>query len=447
MRFNPYKIDGPTMVSFSGGRTSAYMLHKILEAFHGKLPKDYVVVFANTGKEMPETLDFVHECQVQWGVPITWVEWEKTEKFVQVTNRTSRSGCTGAIGKNAIVPKRVAEIATPTDEILDFGSGPKSNHVETMTRQGFNVTGYEFGANFNNLNHTFNALHRQYDIVYASNVLNTMDSDKGLCLALDQIAGCTKNLAVVNLPKEPRKNAWTGKVVDVDKLTTYLSERFSEVQIENGRSAPIFVCKKSKVKEAPNYHVGFNIVSHNSASRNGEPFAQLIEKKNYLPNSLARFCTTELKINPMVALMRTIHGVEKWANVIGIRADEQRRFENIKSKTTVWQTKMPLVYDNVTSRDVANFWYNQPFDLRLGGVNGRTPMGNCDLCFLKGAGTLQGIMRDKPGIADWWIKQEAKIDATFAKDRPNYSSLLDVVKRQGDLFSDGTVEADCMCLD
>ena len=50
-----YKIEGPACISFSGGRTSAYMLYKILQAWSGKLPDDVVVCFANTGKEMEET--------------------------------------------------------------------------------------------------------------------------------------------------------------------------------------------------------------------------------------------------------------------------------------------------------------------------------------------------------------------------------------------------------
>ena len=59
---NPYRIDTPALISFSGGRTSAYMLKKIIEAYDGTLPDDMHVVFANTGKEMPQTLDFVRDC-------------------------------------------------------------------------------------------------------------------------------------------------------------------------------------------------------------------------------------------------------------------------------------------------------------------------------------------------------------------------------------------------
>lgn len=70
-----YQIpDGNVLISFSGGRTSGYMLHQILQANDG-LPDRAKVIFANTGREMPETLDFVQACSDRWSVPITWVEY------------------------------------------------------------------------------------------------------------------------------------------------------------------------------------------------------------------------------------------------------------------------------------------------------------------------------------------------------------------------------------
>lgn len=66
-------------VHFSGGQSSAYMLHRILEA-NGGLPDDCCVIFTNTGLEHPHTLDFVHECGERWQVPITWLEyWRNPE--------------------------------------------------------------------------------------------------------------------------------------------------------------------------------------------------------------------------------------------------------------------------------------------------------------------------------------------------------------------------------
>ena len=78
---NPYFIDEPAAISFSGGRTSAFMLHKVLEAHNGKLPDCAKVTFANTGVEMPETLDFVRDCQEKWNVPITWLELGEYEQI------------------------------------------------------------------------------------------------------------------------------------------------------------------------------------------------------------------------------------------------------------------------------------------------------------------------------------------------------------------------------
>lgn len=61
---------------FSGGRTSGYMLRKMLDAFPN-YREEYVTIFCNTGKEMPETLDFVHEVETRWNVPIVWVEYSR----------------------------------------------------------------------------------------------------------------------------------------------------------------------------------------------------------------------------------------------------------------------------------------------------------------------------------------------------------------------------------
>lgn len=146
---NPYFITGPALISFSGGRTSAYMLRQILDAHGGTLPDDVVVTFANTGKEREETLRFVHECETRWGVRVHWLEWR----------------------------------------------------------------------------------------------------DAKPC---------------------------------------------------------------------------YEEVGYNSAARNGEPFAALIAKKNYLPNSVTRFCTTELKIRPMRDFCKAL-GWKNWTNIIGLRYDEGHR--------------------------------------------------------------------------------------------------------------------------
>jgi 3'-phosphoadenosine 5'-phosphosulfate sulfotransferase (PAPS reductase)/FAD synthetase len=276
---NPYKIEGPALISFSGGRTSAFMLWNILQAHGGVLPDDIYVTFANTGKEAPETLDFVHEVEQKWGVKIYWLE-------------------------------------------LYFG------------------------------------------------------------------------------------------------------------------------------EERPVYRT--KIVDYETASRNGEPFEALLDRRQYLPNPVTRFCTSELKIKVMSRFMRKLQGYKNWYNVIGLRYDEPRRVASALKQYEAWTNITPMNDAKHTVEDVSEFWRKQNFDLKLTNANGKTPAGNCDLCFLKGMDTTISILKERPGMADWWIKQEQKFGehegATFRKDRPNYIKLVEISKTQQDLFGDDD-QMTCFCHD
>lgn len=287
---NPYLIQGPALISFSGGRTSGFMLKHIIDAHGGTLPADVHVAFANTGREMPETLDFVQECSERWGVRIVWLEFD---------------------------------------------------------------------------------------------------------------------------PKAPHKIA---------------------------------------------------VVSHNSASRNGEPLAAVFGERQMLPNPVMRFCTIDSKIKRLHAYARHSLGLAFWADVKGLRADEPERVAKQHARAasgkdgkSFGRPVMPLDTAGVTKRDVAAWWARQPFDLRLQNVNGKTPLGNCDLCFLKGAANIVGILRDRPELADWWIAQERRFESTkrpsdfayFRKDRPSYAELLRLSQDQGDLltFEPQEESVDCACTD
>jgi len=61
------------LITFSGGKTSAYMTKWLLE--HKRADYDEIaVVFANTGQENDKTLKFVNACDKAWNLGVVWVE-------------------------------------------------------------------------------------------------------------------------------------------------------------------------------------------------------------------------------------------------------------------------------------------------------------------------------------------------------------------------------------
>ena len=253
-----FAIDGPAYISFSGGRTSGYMLHRILVAHGGRLPRDVHVLFANTGDEMPETLDFVRDCSERWEVPINWVEY----------------------------------YLTPDDE--------------------------------------------------------------------------------------------------------------------------------------PSYE----IVSYDSASRDGTPFDRYLQhverltaakgNEPYLPGPGNRFCTTELKIRVMKKWMLAF-GYEHWTNIVGIRADEPKRWRKLnRNPPERWEVDLPLVDAGVSVDDVREFWGRQKFDLGIAG----DWEGNCDACHLKMPWKVARVFRDHPERAQKWLDREARAGKTFRPRGPSIAQLV-----------------------
>lgn len=197
----------------------------------------------------------------------------------------------------------------------------------------------------------------------------------------------------------------------------------------------------------------FEVVSHNSASRNGEPFDQMIDRKQYLPNQQARFCTAELKIRTGKRYLVSL-GWNRWTAATGIRADEPRRLNKPapKDRWTVWN---PLADAGIGRHDVAAFWERQPFDLRLPNVGGNCWLGNCDGCFLKSEASIAAFSREYPERAAWWEAAEARIGALETqKGRPTDNSrfskrysraeMRDFMDRQGDHF-DTLVQLGSLC--
>ena len=194
-------------------------------------------------------------------------------------------------------------------------------------------------------------------------------------------------------------------------------------------------------------------VDFETASRNGEPFFELIDLSGTpcLPNPVARICTAKLKIRAIHAYLKHL-GWEHNENMdwVGIRADEMRRANKMDRERT------PLVTDGVTKQTVGEFWKVQPFDLGLPNMNGVTMHGNCDLCFLKPIHQIISLIREKPERADWWIKMESYANSSnkinndgrkFSKDRPSYADLKVFALSHDDMFDNTEETIPCFCGD
>ena len=107
----------------------------------------------------------------------------------------------------------------------------------------------------------------------------------------------------------------------------------------------------------------FEVVSYDTASRNGEPFTQLLQQRpSSIPNQQFRFCTMELKIETLRRYLKSI-GIKQYTSFNGIRYDEPRRWAKINA--TDLDVELPLVKWKTTKQEVLSWWKEQPFDLMV----------------------------------------------------------------------------------
>lgn len=90
------------------------MLRQVLDANEDH--SDLLVLFANTGKEHPATLDFVQECSDRWGVPIIWLEFRDDDVGFAMVDfaSASRQGepFEALIRKRSYLPNPVTRFCT-----------------------------------------------------------------------------------------------------------------------------------------------------------------------------------------------------------------------------------------------------------------------------------------------------------------------------------------------
>lgn len=170
---------------------------------------------------------------------------------ISIANATSRSG--GAVGGHPVTLKHVKKIVSPGMKILDFGAGRQAVQAQELKAEGLDVTAYDFGGNVTEGLHDTDALNREYDLVYASNVLNVQSTAEDLESTVKEIAASVKpnGTFVGNLPDSPRKGAFDGltPLAGAEMVQKLLQKYIGQVEKKEGNSHPVFFATKTQTQK------------------------------------------------------------------------------------------------------------------------------------------------------------------------------------------------------
>ena len=151
-------------------------------------------------------------------------------------NRSVRSS--GAVGKNAVIPKLVGQMFPKSFKMLDYGSGPARIHQVSLELAGFDVDAFDFGKNWRE-GMQYEVFPNRYDLIYASNVMNTWSTREMVSKSLTEIYMGLKPCGtfLANYPKSPRYL----KDLANETLGMILQSVFAEVQI---LPKNVYFCRK-----------------------------------------------------------------------------------------------------------------------------------------------------------------------------------------------------------
>lgn len=144
------------------------------------------------------------------------------------------------------------------------------------------------------------------------------------------------------------------------------------------------------------------VVDFHSASRDGEPFEQMIRKYG-IPNMAYRHCSQELKSTPIRAYARSIGWkAGSYESFVGIRADE---FDRANGDSTSDRLVYPLVKLGINKEDVNRYWRDMPFRLQIKGYE-----GNCKTCWKKSTRKLLTIAKHNPEYFEFNQRMENRYE-------------------------------------
>ena len=147
------------------------------------------------------------------------------------------------------------------------------------------------------------------------------------------------------------------------------------------------------------WKVGYRVVTFETASRNGEPFEEMISILG-IPSTNAPFCSDQLKRKVIESYLKSI-GMSKFKKAIGIRCDEMDRMNPKFREKGIFY---PLVSPNpMVKLQIKAWWGSQMFDLEID-----PDLGNCDACWKKDMKRLVRIAKNTPSRLDWWQRMTDK---------------------------------------
>lgn len=168
-----------------------------------------------------------------------------TSEEIRIAKATSRSAGASVIKNGtirAVVPLFVEKNVDKNKTILDFGAGKGATSTKYLLNNGFDVVAYDLWCGEGDELLDKYALDRQYDVVFASNVINVQSSINMLRETLMQIYKATKygGEFICNYPSSPRKMDMT-----TDDIARVIKEVFGNVENVGGtKSAPILKMRK-----------------------------------------------------------------------------------------------------------------------------------------------------------------------------------------------------------
>jgi len=177
------------------------------------------------------------------------------------------------------------------------------------------------------------------------------------------------------------------------------------------------------------------VVNHNSASRNGEPFDMLLDSKGIVPDLNRRFCTEQLKVLTIARHLKAL-GWTHWTNVVGFRADESVRIENKRRREEdvpgCFHSVFPLSESGIQELDILKAWRSGSFGFDLD-LDEDGDGGNCDGCFMFSSERIGRMFKKYPERMAWWVNTERRCGTKTMRAGQSYADIRDIAQRQGEL--------------